>query len=293
MVILGAGAIGAEFAYFYRALGTEVTLVEGMDQILPLEEPDVAEVVATSFKKSGIQLRTNTFCRSARVAASGEEVVVTLESDGEESEVRAERVLVALGITPNTQGLGLEELGVKLDRRGFIKVDGDYRTHAAGNIFAIGDCIPTPALAHTAMAEAHVAVERIAGHHAEDIDYDGMPACTYCQPEVASLGRGEAELTEQEVPFKVGRFPLRANGRALGAGHPEGFVKALVSEEDGTLLGLHMVGYGVTDLLAEGSLARSGEINAETLAGTIHPHPTLSEALLEAVADAIGVSVHI
>lgn len=286
IIILGAGAIGMEFAYFLNGMGTKVTVVEGMDQVLPVEDPDCAAVVRKSFEKSGIEVRTGIFVDT--VKRDGDETVVTLK-DG--TELRAHTTLLALGIRPNTEGIGLEQAGVTTER-GFIAVDTSHRTNVAG-IYAVGDvCAPGPALAHTATRQAHVCVERIAGLHAPDVDYTVMPSCTYCQPQVASVGMTEAQATEAGLAYSVGQFPFLANGRSQGAGTPEGFVKVIVDDRHGEILGAHIVGADATEMIAEFALARASESTAELLMHTVHAHPTAAEAMMEAVAVSQGASVH-
>jgi dihydrolipoamide dehydrogenase len=287
VIVLGAGAIGMEFAYFWHAMGSEVTVLEGQPEVLPLEDPELGAEVRKAFEKSGITVRTATFVEE--VVREGEGCLVRLK--GGES-LRAHTVLCALGIRPNTAGIGLEAAGVKLDSRGFIAVDTSYRTNVAG-IYAVGDvCGLGPALAHTATRQAHVCVERIAGHEAPDVDYNNMPSCTYCQPQVASVGLTEQAAKEKGLKFKVGRFPFMANGRSVGAGEPGGFVKVLMEEQYGEILGAHIVGADATELIAEIAVARASESTAELLASTVHAHPTASEAIMEAVAAGLGVSVH-
>ena len=289
IVILGAGAIGMEFASFLAAMGTEVTVVEGQAEVLPVEDPDCAAVVRKAFAKRGVTFKLG--ARVSGVTRSGDGCEVTLE--GEEAPLKAHTVLAALGIAPNTGDVGLEDAGVRTDGRGFIEVDPSFHTSAKG-VYAIGDvCSRGAALAHVAIRQAHVCVERIAGHHVLDVDDTASPSCTYCQPQVASVGLTEAKAKDAGHPFTVGRFPFAANGRAQGAGKPEGFVKVLVHEDTGEILGAHIVGQDATELIAELTLARAAELDADTLITTIHAHPTASEAVLEALAEALGVSVHI
>lgn len=287
IVILGAGAIGMEFAYFLNAMGTRVTVVEGQDEILPIEDPECGAEVRKALSKKGIQFELGTLVD--KVEREGDEVVVHLKGG---KTLRAERCLIALGVSPNTEGIGLDDVGVKTER-GFIAVDNSYRTNVDG-IFAVGDvCNLGPALAHTATAQAHVCVERIAGHDAPDVDYDTMPSCTYCMPQVASVGLTEAAAKKKGLRFKVGKFPFMANGKAQGAGYPEGFVKVLIDEEYGEILGAHIVGSDATEMIADFAMARSAEATAELFVHTVHAHPTNGEAMMEAVANALGISVHI
>ncbi len=286
IVILGAGAIGMEFADFLNAMGSEVTVVEGMTEILPVEDPEVAEVARKAMAKRGIQFKLGDFCKSVERKGDG---CVTTMSDGTVFE--SDYVLLALGIKPNTGGIGLEQAGVALDR-GFITVDESLRTNVPG-IFAVGDCTTRGGLAHTATRQAHVCVERIAGHHAPDVNYDLIPSCTYCQPQVASVGLSEKTASERGIEVKVGRFPFMANGKAVGAGHGEGFVKVLVGVDLGDLVGATIVGADATEMIADFAMAISSEATAESFISTVHAHPTNSEVSLEAVAQALGVSVHI
>ncbi len=287
LVILGAGAIGMEFAYFHNAMGTEVTVVEGLDEVLPIEDREIGKEVRKHLEKKGITFHLGTFVD--QVERDGDEVLVTLE--GGET-LRADKCLVALGVSPNTEDLGLDDVGVKTER-GFVTVDSSYQTNVKG-IYAVGDvCTLGPALAHTATAQAHVCVERIAGHDVADVDYDTMPSCTYCMPQVASVGLTEEAAKKQGLDYKVGRFPFLANGKAQGAGHPEGFVKVLIDPEYGEILGAHIVGSEATEMIANFTMARSAEATAELFLHTVHAHPTHGEAMMEAVAQALGRSVHI
>jgi dihydrolipoamide dehydrogenase len=287
IIILGAGAIGLEFAYFLHAMGTEVTVVEGQEEVLPIEDREIGREVRRVLEKSGISFKLSARVSSAK--AAGEGVEVQLE-DGEV--LRADRALVALGIAPNTEGIGLEDLGVKVER-GFIVVDESYRTSVNG-LYALGDvCNQGPALAHTATAQAHVCVERIAGHEVPNVDYDNMPSCTYCMPQVASVGLTEEAAKAKGLNYKVGKFPFLANGKAQGAGHPEGFVKVLIDPEFGEILGAHIVGSEATEMIANFVMARSAEATAELFAHTVHAHPTHGEAMMEAIAVALGQSVHL
>lgn len=286
-IILGAGAIGMEFAYFWNAMGTAVTLLEGQDEVLPVEDREAGKEARKAYEKQGIAVRTGTLVDG--VARNGEEVIVTLRG-GEQ--LVADVVLVALGITPNTEGLGLDKLGVRTDKAGRIEVDRSHRTNVPG-VYAVGDCCNGgPALAHVATRQAHVCVERIAGHKAPDVDYGAMPSCTYGQPQVASVGLTEEAAKARGVAYKLGRFPFAANGRSQGAGTPEGWVKVLVDPKHGEILGAHLVGADATELLTEFVVARSGELTADVLMNTMHAHPTAAEAMLEAVATSQGASVH-
>jgi dihydrolipoamide dehydrogenase len=286
VIVLGAGAIGMEFAYFYNALGTEVTVVEGLAEILPLEDAECAATVRKDFAKSGVQFELGRFVKEVRRQGEGCEVEL---QDG--TILASEYVLIALGITPNSSGIGLEEVGVTTDR-GFIPTDASMRTNISG-VYAVGDITTRGGLAHTATRQAHVCVERIAGVHVMDVDYDNIPACTYCQPQIAHVGMTEADAKAAGRAYRVGKFPFLANGKAQGAGAPGGFVKVLVDEQYGEILGAHIVGSEATEMIAEFGLARAAEVTAQHLIETVHAHPTYSEAMLEAVANALGVSVHI
>ncbi|MSQ02525.1 MAG: dihydrolipoyl dehydrogenase [Myxococcales bacterium] len=286
VLVLGSGAIGLEFAYFYNSFGTKVTLVEGADRVCPLEDADVSAEIARSFKKAGVEIITGAQCRSAR--REGDEAVLTL-ADGRV--LRASHALLAVGVAPNVENIGLEAAGVALER-GNIKVDSSYRTSVAG-VYAIGDVCGPPALAHTAYAEAHVCVGRIAGEHVPDVDYGNMPAATYCQPQIASVGLTEAAAKAKGLLFTVGKFPLSANGKARAIGASEGFVKVLVGKKHGEILGAHLVGHDVSELLANFVMARGAEVTAEHFLHTVHAHPTVGEAMAEAVAEALGKGAHL
>lgn len=286
-VVLGSGAIGCEFSYLWNSFGAAVTLVEAAPRIVPLEDHEVSEELEKSFKKQGIQIRTGARCQ--KVESTGSGVKVTLEG-GEVLE--AEICLLALGVTPNTEGIGLDTLGVRLGRGGFVEHDSSFRTNVPG-IYVIGDLAGPPALAHTAYAEAHVCVDRIAGRHIPDVDYGNMPAATYCQPQVASVGMTEAQVKEKGIAYTVGRFPFSANGKARGAGYSEGFVKVLVGKAYGEILGAHLIGHDAAELLANVVMARGAEVTAEHFLHTVHAHPTLGEAVQEAVAEAIGEGGHL
>jgi dihydrolipoamide dehydrogenase len=286
LLVIGAGAIGAEFASFYAALGTEVHLVEALPRILPLEDEDVSAHVERAFKKRGIHVLTGAKVGGARSTQGG----ATANVNGED--VKVDRVLLSVGVRANVEGFGLEGLGVKLTERGFVQIDGDYKTTSPG-IYAIGDCAGPPLLAHKAMQEGVVLAETLAGRRSHRVDYAAIPACTYSQPEVASIGLSEKAAREQGHDVKVGKFPFSALGKALAAGEPDGFVKAVVDGRHGELLGLHMVGAHVTDLIAEPGLAKTSEATAHEILATVHAHPTMAEAVQEAVANALGEAIHI
>jgi dihydrolipoamide dehydrogenase len=281
--VLGSGAIGMEFAWFWHALGAEVTVVEALPEILPREDAEASAAVRKDMAKAGMKFLLGR--KATGAVREGDGSKVTLD-DG--TALVADVALVALGIVPNTQGLA--ELGIKLDR-GFVVIDDACATSVPG-IYALGDMTTKGGLAHTAMAQAHACVERIAGKHAPAVDYTSIPSCTYCQPQIASVGQTEVQLTAAGTRYKVGKFPFTANGKAQGAGTPVGFVKVLIDEKYGEILGAHNVGFDATELIAEFTLARAAEATAETLLHTVHAHPTASEACFEAIAGALGAGVH-
>lgn len=290
MVVVGSGAIGSEFAYFYSTIGTKVTLVEFMDNIVPVEDDEVSKQLARSFKKAGIDVRTSS--EVTKADTSGKKVKVTIkDKKGKEEVVEADIVLSAVGITPNTENLGLEEAGVTLEK-GRVKVDEFYQTSVPG-IYAIGDIVPGQALAHVASAEGIICVEKIAGHHPEPLNYSNIPGCTYTGPEVASVGLTEKAAKEAGYELKVGKFPFSASGKASAAGHKDGFVKLIFDAKYGELLGAHMIGANVTEMIAELVVARKLETTGHELIKAVHPHPTLSEAVMEAAAAAYGEVIHI
>jgi len=286
LVVIGAGAIGVEFASFYHALGTEVSLLEALPHVLPFEDPDISQALERSFKKRGIKVRTGAKVSAAKVEKSAVRVTV----DGQD--LAAEKVLLAVGVRANTDDLGLEGLGVRLTERGFIAIDGDYKTSSPG-IFAIGDCAGPPLLAHKAMQEGIVCVEGMLGKRSHRVDYAAIPSCTYSAPEVASVGLSEPAARERGHDVRVGRFPFSASGKASAIGESEGFVKAVVDGKHGEILGLHLIGPHVTDLIIEPGLAMTTEAGAHEILATTHAHPTLSEAVQEAVANALGEAIHI
>jgi dihydrolipoamide dehydrogenase len=288
LMCIGAGAIGMEFGYFYNALGTKVTVVEVMDQVLPVEDAEVAKLVERSFTKAGVTVHTAT--KVTRLDTTGTGVVVHLDKAGTASTVTVDAVLVAVGMVANTQGIGLEDAGVTLDDRGFIAVNEHCQTTVAG-IYAIGDVAGKQLLAHKASAEAEAAVAHMIGHPAP-VDYGLIPGCTYCQPQVASVGLTEKKAKERGRPYKIGRFQFMASGKARAINHPEGFVKLIFDSEFDQLIGAHLVGYDATELLAELGLGLRLETTARELMTTVHAHPTLSEAVMEAAADALGECVH-
>lgn len=289
IVVVGSGAIGSEFAYFYQSVGTQVTLVEFMPNIVPLEDEEVSKQLERSFKKMGMKVMTSSTVES--VDTSGDLCKVTIKTKKGEETVEAEVVLSAVGITPNIEGIGLEETGVAVEN-GRIRVDEFYRTNVEG-VYAIGDIIATPALAHVASAEGITCVEKIAGLTPEPIDYKNIPGCTYTQPEVSSLGLTEAKAKEAGYEVRVGKFPYSASGKASAAGQKEGFVKLVFDAQYGELLGAHMIGGNVTEMIAELVVAKKLEITGHELIKAIHPHPTMSEAIMEAAAAAYGEVIHI
>lgn len=289
MAVIGSGAIGSELAYFYRCMGTEVYLIEYMDQIVPLEDADVAAQLSRSFRKIGIKVMVSAGVKA--VDTSGGQCRVTVETKKGTEEIVVDRVLSAVGVVPNTSGLGLEELGVEMVR-GKIKVDEFYRTNVEG-IYAIGDVIATPALAHVASAEALAAVEKIAGLAVEPLDYGNIPGATYTSPEIASVGLTEKKAKEAGLAYKVGKFPFTASGKAATAGEKDGFVKLIIDEQTDKVLGAHLIGANVTEMLSGIVLARNLGATARQIIKSIHPHPTMSEAIMEAAAAAHGEAVHI
>ena len=289
MVIVGSGAIGVEFAYFYNAMGADVTIVEFMPNIVPLEDVDVSKQLQRSFKKSGIKIMTKSSVE--KVDTSGNGCNVTIKTKKGEETIECDVVLSAVGITANIENIGLEEVEIKTDR-GKIIVDDYYQTNIPG-YYAIGDVLPTHALAHVASAEGITCVEKIAGHNPEPIDYCNIPGCTYAIPEIASVGLTEDDAKKAGYEIKVGKFPFTASGKASAAGHKDGFVKVIFDAKYGEWLGCHMIGYNVTEMIAEAVVARKLETTGKEVLKAIHPHPTMSEAVMEAVADAYDEVIHI
>ncbi|ASB48071.1 dihydrolipoyl dehydrogenase [Alkalitalea saponilacus] len=290
MVVVGSGAIGSEFAYFYNTIGTKVTLVEYLDNIVPLEDEEVSKQLGRSFKKAGIDVKVSSEVTS--VDTSGKSVKVNIKNKkGKEETVEAEIVLSAVGITPNIENIGLEEAGVEVEN-GRIKVDEYYQTSVKG-VYAIGDIVPGQALAHVASAEGILCVEKIAGHHPEPINYNNIPGCTYTNPEVASVGFTEKAAKEAGYELKIGKFPFSASGKASAAGHKEGFVKLIFDAKYGELLGAHLIGANVTEMIAELVTARKLETTGHEIIKAVHPHPTMSEAIMEAAAAAYDEVIHI
>ena len=289
IVIVGSGAIGVEFAYFYNSMGTEVTVVEYMPRIVPVEDEDVSKQLERSFKKSGIKVLTSTEVTS--VDTSGDGVKAMIKTKKGEDVLQADMVLSAVGIKTNIENIGLEDVGIVTDRDKIL-VNDYYQTNIPG-YYAIGDVTPGPALAHVASAEGILCVEKIAGQNVEAIDYGNIPGCTYCTPEIASVGLTEAQAKDKGIDIKVGKFPFSASGKASAGGHKDGFVKVIFDAKYGEWLGCHMIGAGVTDMIAEAVLGRKLETTGHEVLKTIHPHPTMSEAVMEAVADAYDEVIHI
>jgi dihydrolipoamide dehydrogenase len=289
MVIVGSGAIGVEFAYFYNAMGTKVTVVEYAQNIVPVEDEDVSKALAKSFKASGIEIMTSSEVTS--VDTSGKGCKVKVKSGETEQILEADIVLSAAGVVANIENIGLEEVGIVTDK-GKIVVDKHYQTNIPG-YYAIGDCVPGQALAHVASAEGIICVEQIAGHHPAALDYNNIPGCTYCSPEIASVGYTEKAAKAAGYELKIGKFPFSASGKASAAGHKDGFVKLIFDAKYGELLGAHLIGANVTEMIAECVALRKLETTGEELIKTVHPHPTMSEAIMEAAAAAYGEVIHL
>lgn len=292
MVVVGAGAIGVEFAYFYHTIGTKVTVIEFMEQgLLPREDAEVSKELMKIYKKAGMDILANASVEKVDTSGAGCKVTVKSRKDNSEQVIECDLVLSAAGVSPNIEDIGLEALGIETER-GFIKTDAYYKTNVAG-IYAIGDVIPTQALAHVASAEGITCVEKIAGHHPETIDYNNIPGCTYCWPEVASVGYTEQAAKEAGYELKVGKFPFSASGKASASGSKEGFVKVIYDAKYGELLGCHMIGANVTEMIAELVVAKKLETTGHEILKAVHPHPTMSEAVMEATAAAYGEVIHL
>ena len=292
LVVIGGGAIGVEFAYFYHTIGTEVTLVEFLEQgMLPREDAEISKEISKIYSKKGIKVLGNTSVES--VDTKGKEGLVKVKDrkTGNFSEIACDIVLSAAGVMPNIENIGLEKVGIILEK-GLVKVDEFYRTNIPG-VFAIGDITGGPALAHVASAEGITCVEKMAGHHQEPIDYQNIPSCTYCVPEVASVGMTEEAAKEAGYKLKIGKFPFSASGKASAAGDKSGFVKLIFDEKYGELLGAHLIGQNVTEMVAELVSIRKLETTGHEIIKTIHPHPTMSEAIMEAAAAAYGEVIHL
>ncbi len=295
MIVVGSGAIGVEFGYFYNSMGTKVTIVEFLPRIVPVEDEEISKELEKNFKKSGIDIMTSSEVTS--VDSSGNGVKATVKTTDGEKVLEADILLSAIGVAANIEGIGLEELGVKTEK-GRIAVDKNYRTNVPG-IFAIGDCVPGQALAHVASREAIICIEAIGytekkfNHQPEALDYNNVPGCTYCYPEIASVGYTEKQAKDAGYEIRVGKFPLSAAGKASAAGHNEGFVKVIFDAKYGEWLGTHMIGYNVTEMIAETVVARKLETTYHEVLNSIHPHPTMSENVKEAIEVAYGEAIHI
>ncbi len=289
MVIIGGGPIGVEFAYFYNAFGCKVTILEMMPQILPFEDEEVVKSLTANFKKSGIAIEAEAKVEAVKKTAGG--VTVTVATKSGKKDFSGDVALMAIGFAGNTENVGLEDAGVAVEKT-FIKYDQYYRTNVPG-IYAVGDVIGAPLLAHVASAEGICCVEAIAGHNPHPVRYDAIPGCTYCQPQVASVGLTEAKAKEQGHDVAVGRFPFRPLGKSIAVGETEGFVKLIFDKKYGELLGAHILGNEATDLIAELVLAKTAEATAHDIIKTVHAHPTLTEAVMEAAANAFGEAIHI
>jgi dihydrolipoamide dehydrogenase len=289
MVIVGSGAIGSEFAYFYNSIGTEVTLVEFLPNIVPVEDEEVSKQLERSYKKSGIKVMTNS--EVTKVDTSGASCKVTIKTPKGEENTECDVVLSAVGVSTNLEGIGLEDLGVATDK-GKVIVDDYYKTNIPG-VYAIGDIVKGPALAHVASAEGIICVEKMAGQDPEPLDYGNLPGCTYCNPEIASVGYTEKAARDAGYDIKVGKFPFSASGKASAAGAKEGFVKVIFDAKYGEWLGAHMIGANVTEMIAEVVAARKLETTGHEIIKTVHPHPTMSEAVMEATAAAYDEVIHL
>ena len=289
MIVVGSGAIGIEFAYFYNSMGTEVTVVEYLPNIVPVEDEEVSKQLERSFKKAGVKIKTNAEVTS--VDTSGEGVKATVKTAKGEEVLEADIVLSAVGIKSNIENIGLEDVGISTDRDKIL-VNDYYQTNIPG-YYAIGDITPGQALAHVASAEGILCVEKIAGMHVEALDYGNIPGCTYCMPEVASVGLTEKQAKEKGLDIKIGKFPFSASGKAKASGNPDGFVKVIFDAKYGEWLGCHMIGNGVTDMIAEAVVARKLETTGHEILKAVHPHPTMSEAVMEAVAAAYDEVIHL
>ncbi|NNC94146.1 MAG: dihydrolipoyl dehydrogenase [Chitinophagales bacterium] len=289
MIVVGSGAIGCEFAYFYNSIGTEVTIVEFLDTIVPREDKDVSKELTKVFKKKGIKIMTKASVES--VDSSGKNCKVKIKTEKGMEEHECEIVLSAVGVSPNTENIGLESVGIKTEK-GQIVVNDFYQTNVDG-YYAIGDIVHGPALAHVASAEGIICVENMAGLKPEPLDYNNLPSCTYCSPEIASVGLTEEEARSKGFDIKVGKFPFSASGKASAAGAKEGFVKVIFDAKYGEWLGAHMIGYNVTEMIAEVVVARKLETTGHEIIKSVHPHPTMSEAVMEASAAAYDEVIHL
>ena len=289
LIVVGSGAIGVEFAYFYNSMGTEVTVVEYLPNIVPVEDEDVSKQLERSFKKAGIKIMTS--AEVTNVDTSGDGVKATVKTSKGEEILEADILLSAVGIKTNIENIGLEEVGIAVDRDKIL-VNDFYQTNIPG-YYAIGDVTPGPALAHVASAEGIICVEKISGMHVDALDYGNIPGCTYCTPEIASVGFTEKQAIDKGFDIKVGKFPFTASGKAKAGGNAEGFVKVIFDAKYGEWLGCHIIGAGVTDMIAEAVVARKLETTGHDVLKAVHPHPTMSEAVMEAVADAYDEVIHL
>ena len=295
IIVVGSGAIGVEFSYFYNSLGTEVTIVEFLPRIVPVEDEEVSKELEKNFKKQGMKIMVNS--EVTAVDTSGDGVKAKVKTPEGEVTLEADVLLSAVGVSANIEGIGLEELGIKTDK-GRITVDKQYRTSVPG-FYAIGDCVPGQALAHVASKEAIICVEAIAytekkyNHQPEALDYGNVPGCTYCYPEIASVGFTEKQAKDAGYEIKVGKFPLSASGKASAAGHAEGFVKVIFDAKYGEWLGTHAIGYNVTEIIAQTVTARKLETTHHEVLNSIHPHPTISESVKDAIEVAYGEAIHL
>lgn len=289
MLVVGSGAIGVEFAYFYNSIGTEVTIVEFMPRIVPVEDEEISKALEKSFKKAGMTIHTSS--EVTAVDTKGKGCVATVKTPSGEIKIEADVVLSAVGVSTNLEGIGLEEVGVKTDK-GKILIDDFYKTNVNG-VYAIGDVVKGPALAHVASAEGIICVEKIAGHNPEPLNYGNLPGCTYCSPEIASVGYTEEAAKKAGYEIKVGKFPFTASGKAKAAGAPDGFVKVIFDAKYGEWLGAHFIGANVTEMIAEVVVARKLETTGHEIIKSVHPHPTMSEAVMEAAAAAYGEVIHL
>jgi dihydrolipoamide dehydrogenase len=289
MLVVGAGAIGIEFAYFFSSFGAEVTVVEIMDQVLPIEDQEVAAALEKSLTKSRVQVRTKTFVES--LERKGQSVSALLKCGDKVEQWTGDYCLVAIGVQGNIENLGLEKVGITPERS-FIKADHYYQT-SNPNIYAIGDIIGPPLLAHVASHEGIIAAEHLSGLHPHPMDYRSVPGCTYCQPQVASLGMTEKQARDNGLKIKVGKFPFSASGKAVATNEAEGFVKVIIDERIEEIIGVHIIHPEATELIGEASVIKSHEGTATSVFNTVHAHPTLSEAVMEAMGDALGRAIHI
>jgi dihydrolipoamide dehydrogenase len=289
MIIIGAGAIGVEFAYFYNQFGTEVTMIEMLGSILPIEDHEITDILSKSFKKSKINIHTSAKVESLNKTKSG--VEVAFSKDGKSEKISAEKALMAIGIQGNVEDIGLESVGVKVEK-GFVPVNEWYQTNVSG-VYAIGDVTGPPLLAHVASHEAIICIEKIAGKNPHKLDYESIPGCTYCQPQVASIGMTERNAIEAGYEVTIGKFPYSASGKARAIGEREGLVKLIFDKKYGELLGAHIIGAEATELIAELGIAKTFETTAHELASTIHAHPTLSEMIMEAAGNSMDEAIHI